>query len=95
MKTKPPTGQASYFLLAEPSLAGEMAPSVYLERHAINAVTRPPTGQARFSLLVDPNRAGELARSVEVEQPAIHAAMMPIVPGGKWEFAPASSFKMH
>ena len=28
VKTKPPTGQASYFLLADPSLAGAITPSV-------------------------------------------------------------------
>ncbi len=76
-------------------LLGQMAPFVERELRATCVPTRPPTGQERFLLLVDPNRAGELARSAEVEQPAIHAAMMPIVPGGKLEFAPASRFKKH
>ena len=72
-------------------LLGQTAPFVGRELPAICVRTGPPTGQARFSPPVDPKLAGELARSVEVEQPATHAAMVPIVPGGKLEFAPANN----
>ena len=74
-------------------LLGQTAPFAERELRATCVKTRPPTGQARFSLLADPSLAGELGRSVEVERHAIHAAVMPIVPGGKLECAPANSFE--
>ena len=41
VKTGPPTGQARFSLLADPSLAGELVRFVEVEQHAIHAAMTP------------------------------------------------------
>ena len=74
VQTRPPSGPARFLLLADPSLAGAITPSAWLERHAINAATRPSMKWARNV----EDLLGETAPFVEWELPVTCVQTRPL-----------------